>query len=379
VAREPFPLAWLREQCFGLCQRGVAALQRMCEAAAPTGSRGLRVIQDTSKQTFERLRTMPWRSIAWRYKVPLWVFGGILVAAVLLVIIIEVPQQQAASWRGQPGVELKDLPKLENDARTTLIQGLGGAVLLIGLYLTFRNLQLTQDKQITEHYTRAVEQLGSDKLEVRLGAIYTLERIARGSERDHSPIMEILTTYIREHAPNREGESLPLALPPALDITTILTVLERRNRTYEQKGHMLNLGWTNLFGVTLLGAHLERVSFHGACMEKALLLGTHFERANFVGACLREADLSSAHLEGAQFVAAKLEKVRLVNAHLEGAHLRGARLEGANLRGAFLERATGLMPEQLASVKTLYQAHLDPPLLEQIQQQCPHLLEKPQD
>lgn len=122
-------------------------------------------------------------------------------AAVLLVIIMEVPQQQAASWRGQPGVELKDLPKLENDARATLIQGLGGAVLLIGLYLTLKNLQLTQDRQITEHYTRAVEQLGSDKLEVGLGAIYALEPIARDSERDHWLIMEILTAYVRERAP----------------------------------------------------------------------------------------------------------------------------------------------------------------------------------
>jgi hypothetical protein len=153
VAPEPFSPAWLREQCFGLRQRGVAAFKRVWGAVAPTGSRGLQVVKDTGKQTFERLRAMPWQSMARRYKVPLWVFGGVLVAAVLLVIIIEVPQQQAASWRGQPGVELKDLPKLENDARTTLIQGLGGAVLLIGLYLTLRNLQLTQDRQITEYYT----------------------------------------------------------------------------------------------------------------------------------------------------------------------------------------------------------------------------------
>jgi hypothetical protein len=37
------------------------------------------------------------------------------------------------------------------------------------------------------------------------------------------------------------------------------------------------------------------------------------------------------------------------------------------------------MVEQLATVKTLYDARLDPPLGEQIQRQYPHLLEKPQD
>ena len=38
-------------------------------------------------------------------------------------------------------------------------------------------------------------------LEVRLGAIYALERIAQDSERDHIPIMETLCAYIRENAP----------------------------------------------------------------------------------------------------------------------------------------------------------------------------------
>ena len=34
-------------------------------------------------------------------------------------------------------------------------------------------------RRITENYTKAVEQLGSDKLQVRPGGIYTLERISK--------------------------------------------------------------------------------------------------------------------------------------------------------------------------------------------------------
>ena len=61
------------------------------------------------------------------------------------------------------------LGQAADNARTTLVQALGGAALLIGLYFTLKNFQLTQARQITEHYTRAVEQLGSDRLAVRLG------------------------------------------------------------------------------------------------------------------------------------------------------------------------------------------------------------------
>ena len=53
----------------------------------------------------------------------------------------------------------------------------------------------------TDLFTRAIDQLGSEKLEVRLGGIYALERIARDSEKDHGPIMEVLVAFVRLHAP----------------------------------------------------------------------------------------------------------------------------------------------------------------------------------
>jgi hypothetical protein len=361
-----------------------------------------------------------------RYKVPLLVLGGVLLAAVLLVIIVEVPQRQVASWRGQPGVDLKDLPKLENDARTTLVQALGGAVLLIGLYFTLKNLQLTQDRQITEHYTRAVEQLGSDKLAIRLGAIYALERIARDSERDHWPIMEILTAYVREHAPWKEEEqisqeeTLPSETQPtqnhqslpklAADIQAILTVVGRRTWTYGQgEDQRLNLSATDLRGADLWAAHLEEahlwdVHLEGAVLtyahlEGAILENAHLEGAHLWGAHLEEAELGQTHLEGADLRDAHLEGAALWLTHLEGALLRGAHLEGADLRGAHLEGADlwaidleeadrwathlegarNLTVAQLCTAYILYQVRLDPPLAEQIRQQCPKLLEKPQE
>jgi hypothetical protein len=181
VPPETFPPAWLRERCAVFRQRTAADIQRVWRTVAPTSSGGPQVVKDTAKKTLERLRAISWQTLAYRH----WKILLGIVAVILLAIIIKVPQWQATSWQGQLRIEPKDLAKLENDARTTLVQALGGAFLLIGLYLTFRNLQLTQDKQITEYYTRAVEQLGSNKRAVRLGAIYALEQIARDSQRDH--------------------------------------------------------------------------------------------------------------------------------------------------------------------------------------------------
>ena len=84
-----------------------------------------------------------------------------------------------------------------------VVQGIGVIGILFGLRFTWlreRTVQIAQEGQITERFARAIGQLGDTKLEVRLGGIYALERIARDSTRDHWTIMEVLTAYVRENA-----------------------------------------------------------------------------------------------------------------------------------------------------------------------------------
>ena len=50
--------------------------------------------------------------------------------------------------------------------------------------LSRRAFELTEQGQVTDRFTRAIEQLGSDKLDVRIGRIYALERVARDSVKD---------------------------------------------------------------------------------------------------------------------------------------------------------------------------------------------------
>jgi hypothetical protein len=62
-----------------------------------------------------------------------------------------------------------------------------------------RTYALAREGQITERFTRAVEQLGDEKLDIRLGGIYALERIARDSETHYEPVMEVLMAFLREN------------------------------------------------------------------------------------------------------------------------------------------------------------------------------------
>jgi hypothetical protein len=219
---------------------------------------------------------------------------------------------------------------------------------LVKHYFDWRNLEVSREGQITERYTEAIDQLGNDKLQVRLGGIYELERIARESEPHHWRIMEILTAYVRKNAPRQDFKTYketPSAKPEA-DIQAILTVLRERTWSREGANQRLNLAHTNLRGADLRGAHLER----------AILRDTH----------LHDAILDGAHLEGADFT---------------DAGMAGASFVGADLRGAINSKPLKLS-SQLSSVKSLHGAHLDPRLPEEIRQKYPHrshILEKPED
>jgi Pentapeptide repeats (8 copies) len=199
--------------------------------------------------------------------------------------------------------------------------------------------------------------------------------------------MEVLTAYVREHAPwkeigqrSKEGSSAETPPTqsheprpkPTTDVQAILTVLGRRTRTYGKgEEQYLDLAHTDLRGAVLREAHLERANLWDAHLEGADLSRAHLEGAHFIGAHLEGADLPGAHLERVHLTGAHLEEAHLGEAHLERAHFRGAYLEGTDLEeahlkeadfwGAHLQGAKNLTVEQLSTVKTLYGAELDPP------------------
>ena len=65
------------------------------------------------------------------------------------------------------------------DAARGRLVAFGAGLFAVGaLIYTARNFSLARQGQVADRYTKAIEQLGSDKLDVRIGGIYALERIA---------------------------------------------------------------------------------------------------------------------------------------------------------------------------------------------------------
>ncbi|MGY5210076.1 pentapeptide repeat-containing protein [Nocardia gipuzkoensis] len=230
-------------------------------------------------------------------------------------------------------------------------------VAVAALWFTGQSLHATQNQyglseqgQITDRFGKAIEHLGSDKIDIRLGAIYALERLARDSPADHPTVFEVLSSFIRTHAP-----VWPLSGPPcgyrnvpaenviAVDIQAAVTVIGRRDSSHDGPNPIdlsksclvvANLSATNLAGAILYLANLD-----GANLDGAHLDGAHLNEAHMFGADLRDTDLQGAHLGAAILNWANLTGKDLRGTDLQGAYLKEASLDGADLRGTDLKGA----------------------------------------
>lgn len=288
---------------------------------------------------------------------------------------------------------------------------------LIRVATTERQTRTTEQGHMTDRITQAVEQLGAEKvvkkivmdksgevvtrerseanLEVRIGGLLSLERIAQDSTiydkgRDHVRVMEIICAYIRNNAPASKAKSFPkdgLNRPadgadddqaqathpgpvrdhderlaewvqtldkPREDIMLALTILGRRSA--KQRRIEAAHGQT---GVTeadwgfdrpcpgLTGAE-QNMAADPAIIARlnARLARWQDKMRNYPGyqldlrdVCLQRGDFSGFRLEGVRLDGARLEGAILRRIQLRGAELSEAHLEMADLQDAVLEGA----------------------------------------
>jgi hypothetical protein len=280
---------------------------------------------------------------------------AVVVLALAIVWALFVP---AADWLAHHDVGSARGPLLETarDAARGRLLTVGAGLIAVGaLWFTARTFALSREGQVTDRYTKAITQLGDEKLDVRIGGIYALERVARDSARDHPPVMEVLTAFIREHSREQGPPSGPggqeQARPARADIQAAAVIGHREKRRDRQRIDLTHadLAYADFSGAPLGGADLTRADltrarFIRANLRDANLTGANLSnanlpRANLRGAHLADADLGAAQLSSADFSEADLSNADLSYADLAGADLTGARLTGANLTQARLTHA----------------------------------------
>ncbi len=183
-----------------------------------------------------------------------------------------------------------------------------------------RQTEAEEEGLITDRINAAVASLGADKIvkgpegketpepniEVRVGAILALERLAQKNDDVHVQIMEILCVYLRENTKAPRLNKRGFAIRPREDVQMALTVIGRRE--FEK----IQLETTANFRINLIGCYFNKANLSNAKLNGAKLNLAVLNDAELNGATdLSHTDLSQVCVRNVDFTDVTISEKQL--------------------------------------------------------------------
>jgi len=289
-----------------------------------------------------------------------------------IFLLWQIPKWQLNNKKYNEAEEKKI--SLENELRKTAAQIIGGLLVLIGLGFTYEQISATKDtidisqeRLKTDRYSKAIDQLGSDNPQVRLGGIFALEKISESSPDYASVITKVLATYIRQKSHSNDSTVFE-ELQAAIDIISYKDNHENYERDRIREINISNVRLRKFdFNNSLLknakmiasdfsesnfvNANLTRVTAYEASFFKTNLTNANLSNSNFYGGNFEQAIFVGSILENVNFQLADLKEADFSNCDLSGVDLTDADLTGTKLLGANLLKTIGLTKEQVRSAR----------------------------
>jgi uncharacterized protein YjbI with pentapeptide repeats len=228
----------------------------------------------------------------------------------------------------------------------------------------FSDRSVEREKRAEERFQSAVEGLGGERTETKVGAAIILRTFLQPSyKRFYGQAFDLAVANLRllKAYPNPEDDpETPIPLTPLTQALIIVfkEAFPLARDWLKQDPRYLNateilldhayLSGADLKTIWMPGAFLREAILNRVDLSEALLSDTKFLRAELRGANLRKSQLRRANFSGADLSESNLSETKLRGAIFIGTNLSGANLSGAELPGADLSNAN---PEDAESLK----------------------------
>ncbi|MFJ1606788.1 pentapeptide repeat-containing protein [Streptomyces sp. NPDC088253] len=310
---------------------------------------------------------------------------GTGLAAVVIVLGYGLLLWKGPWWFDSDHLRNKDLQPADGVVitgfRTTVVALGAGLIAGLGLYYTHRShkhteklfeqseklfehtrfkdreqAQLTREGQLTDRYVEAVKLLSSEHMTVRIGGIFSLERIAKDSQPDRSAVTELLTAHVREST--RSDQRSPKDVHVTADVQAALTVLGRR--AAESGDSRLDFYHCGLRDASLSGGDFRQAMFYYSNLTRASFSSARLDGAG-LSFCKTEGAtaFTNSSARGANFVNARYPKSWFLAADLTGADFYGCDLSGSDFGRRYSEDGNPPMPPAILKNARFTNAKLD--------------------
>jgi len=348
-----------------------------------------------------------------------WFWLIVIVIFIIIVVLIKFIPELYINYYSLPYDKLDAI----RDVRLLVVQIIGGILVIIGIWLTWKRTKATEEltratenqvkefarktdsdqnaefeKRMLEQYAEGVKLLIHAEPYSRLAGIYALEIIMNTSPRFHNKIIELFCTKVNEY----RKISFPIYLstkceieilkkqnkiadtrkpmeklvseydkPMETELQAILTALGKRKSRDVEKEEKIQV---DIRDATLYNINLSDLDFNNSVFIRVLLSG---EEAKFVRTVFIDSDLRNSIFEQADLRGAKFDGAYILQTNFDGANLEEASFIGSTFKDDYGNMNIEKVVEQFSKVKTLYKAEFDQEIKMAINDKYPELFEKP--
>jgi uncharacterized protein YjbI with pentapeptide repeats len=282
-----------------------------------------------------------------------------LLLATLTLVIVAVSRALAWSSMTHLVTNPKDRIQSETQIFVTLGQILGGGFILTGLYFTGKSYVLARRGQFAERLGVAIEGLGDNALQRRLGSIISLGAMINDERGNVSVIATVLCSFIRTATKDTDYQAAYCNSEPRADVQAAISALaQARKRTAWWRWVEIDLRSSTLSHTNFDTGDFRRALFQDCVLEGSSFFRCRLARANFSRARIDKSNFNQADLRGsvffqststsstfrrANFVKANLSRAKLADCAFDGARLidctfAQSDLEGSTFRGSHIRR-----------------------------------------
>jgi uncharacterized protein YjbI with pentapeptide repeats len=305
-----------------------------------------------------------------------WVFLLLIAGFILALWIIPWGVQVTNNYAGLQNGKEKFEASLE--ISKAIIGGVGTSATIVGgvfLFLNFRianrnleianknleqakrkndldekksqkDIEIAESRLITDRFSKATEQLASNSLHTRLGAIYSLEGIAKDDEKYYWIVIEILSAFIRrEKDVNISQSQEEKTSKTPVDIQAALTVIIRRDIKSGIEQKTIDLSGAILNDIDLSGKRLENINLRRSTLHHVILFEAKLINVDFIEAELFDTNFQRANIDDSNFNAAHLTKVNFVSTRVNKTTFEQAILKGTEIYKDTYFDVDGFSPE----------------------------------
>ncbi len=255
----------------------------------------------------------------------------VLFLGALTLVVITVTR--AITWSSMTHLIAvpKDRIATETQILISLGQVLGGGFILTGLYFTGKSYVLARRGQFAERLGTAIEGLGDDSLQRRIGSILSLGAMVSDERGDTYVVINVLCSFVRTATASEDYRAEYSNTSPRADIQAAISVLAQARR---------RIAWWRWIEIDLRKSVLSYANFDNGDFRRAKFQDCLLTNSSFFRSRLARANFSRATLSGSNFNQTDLRNTSFFRSVSPSCTFRRANIIQANLARANLKECS---------------------------------------